>query len=175
MGEMLYIDRSESFDPSFVCRGCNIWRGEQYGRGIQGAEEQDSRSLHIYRLDTSKIGLMSVLKGGEHRINGEERLRRLREEKPDFVRLDAKIWQSLWQNKHLIPESWKKRVSGKVIKISFDGTTLRALGGCRSTLIVCYGDGEWVRSYESLNNMQNSDILSAVVDSDYYEFLLQIN
>ena len=64
-------------------------------------EEQDERSITLEEINPSKISLESMLQD-EPIIRGEEHLKRLKQ--VGHIRLDAKIFQTLWVNQHLIPK-----------------------------------------------------------------------
>lgn len=98
-------------------------------------EEEDERSLKLTELDLAKVRLETTLKRGESSVNGEEKLRRLK--KLDCIRLDAKVFQALWENKHLIPGDWK----GKTI--FFVGTIFRGRHGDRYILALFWGGSAW--------------------------------
>jgi hypothetical protein len=53
------------------------------------------------------------------------------------------IFLTLWENQHLIPESWKEKVNGNTRYIFFDGTVLRRSDGDRYVLYLYWGDGQW--------------------------------
>jgi hypothetical protein len=84
-------------------------------------EEQDERSVEITEIDSSTIALESMLQG-ERVITGEEHSMRLKQ--IGHIRLDAMIFQTLWENQHLIPEHWKGTVNDPK-HIFFDGTILK--------------------------------------------------
>ena len=82
---MIKIDRTEPFNlAQFMVQGSSI-------------EEQDERALVITEVDLSKIRLETTLKPGETPVIGEERLKRLK--KAGHIRLDAKVFQTLWENR----------------------------------------------------------------------------
>jgi hypothetical protein len=119
---ILPIDRTRPFDPvKFLGKGWSI-------------VEEDERSLALTQLDPTKIRLEHMLKKGEISIKGGERLRRLKE--AGYIRLDAKIFQTLWENRAFIPESWKHK------DVYFDGTVLRnPENGLLYALRFCGGGG----------------------------------
>ncbi|MGA2733746.1 MAG: hypothetical protein ABSG35_14300 [Syntrophobacteraceae bacterium] len=82
-----------------------------------------------------------MLKNGEMWIKGEEKFRRLKES--PFIRLDARILETLWENKHLIPETWKRKTSGDTTFIFFDGTILQSSSGARFVLYLGWRYGQW--------------------------------
>ncbi len=84
-------------------------------------EEQDERSIMLEEIDLSKITLESMLKG-DLVISGEEHLKRLK--KSGYIRLDARIFQTLWENLHLVPDHWRGTEDSPK-HIFFDGTILK--------------------------------------------------
>ena len=104
----LIIDRSRLFNPAeFIRSGWTIWKGPPQGNGLEGEEDQDERSLALTEIDLSKVQLERMLQKGEDSVKGETKLARLKVAR--HVRLDAKVCQTIWANKHLIPESWKEK------------------------------------------------------------------
>ncbi|MBU1179977.1 hypothetical protein KJ885_03465 [Patescibacteria group bacterium] len=141
-GTVISIDRSKPFSPAeFIGEGWSIWKGPADGDGLTGVENQDARSLILTEVDTSAIRLETRLRDGETRITGEEKLRRLKATK--HIRLDAKVFQTFWENKHFIPESWK---SGSLF-IYFDGTPLRDPNGKRCVLCLHWLHNRWFRGH----------------------------
>jgi len=130
---IIHIDRTAPFDPvKFL--------GQRWTIG-----EEDERSLELTQLDLSKVLLKHMLKKGESSIRGEEELRRLKS--ADYVRLDAKIFQTFWENQQLIPELWKERTDGNITFVFFDGTVLRGPSGDRCVLCLYWGVGRWNGDY----------------------------
>ena len=125
----LLIDRTQPFNPStFIGEGWSI-------------EEEDERSLALTEVDLNEIRFETMLKRGETSITGEEKLKRLKTS--GNIRLDAKIFYTLWENKNLIPESWKEKVNGSIRFIYFDGTVLCSPRGSRYVLCLCWVGGGW--------------------------------
>ncbi len=91
------------------------------------ANEMDTRSTTLTELDITKVKLVTMLRCGETYINSADRLKRLKK-KPGKIRLNADIFLTLWENQHLIPESWKEKVNGKTHHIFFDGSSLKHSG-----------------------------------------------
>lgn len=135
---IISIDRTAPFDPVKLL-------GEGWRVG-----EQDERSLGLNQVDLARVRLEHMLRKGEERINGEERLKRLK--KAGYVRLDAKVFQTLWEDQTLIPESWKKKTNGNITFIFFDGTIFRYPVGGRFILCLYWGDGRWRWSYDWLES-----------------------
>ena len=148
---IIKIDRSKPFDPaSFISKGWKI-------------VEQDERSLAISELDLNVVRLERMLKSKESYIDGEENLRRLKS--TGHIRLDAKIFEILWNNQQLIPEKWKEKTDGKTTFIFFDGTILLGPGGSRWALYLYWVDGHWNWYYDWLGYYRDVDISSAVLAS----------
>lgn len=148
---MIKIDRTEPFNlAQFMVQGSSI-------------EEQDERALVITEVDLSKIRLETTLKPGETPVIGEERLKRLK--KAGHIRLDAKVFQTLWENQSLIPEKWKEKTNGNTTYIFFDGTVLRRPSGSRCALCLCWNDGRWYWIYDWLDYGFDASDPSAVLAS----------
>ena len=148
---MIKIDRTEPFNlAQFRVQGSSI-------------EEQDERALVITEVDLSKIRLETTLKPGETPVIGKERLKRLK--KAGHIRLDAKVFQTLWENQSLIPEKWKEKTNGNTTYIFFDGTVLRCPGGSRCVLCLYWHDGEWYWHYRWLDDGFGASDPSAVLAS----------
>lgn len=164
---IITIDRTTPFDPAKfkgLGKGWTIWKGPASGDGLEGEEDQDSRSLAIAELDLSKIRLEHMLTEDELKsdspyVNGEVKQGRLK----DHIRLDAKILQTFWENKHLIPEVWKKKTNGNITCVFFDGTILRSPDGNRDVLCLYWDYGEWHWNYNWLDNDFNANNPSAVL------------
>ena len=151
--ENFLVRISRTFDPvKFLGEGWSIVE-----------EETDKRSAALTEFRINDICFGTMLKGREASITGEERLRRLKE--ADFVRLDADTFLTFWENKSLIPKSWKEKVNGNTRFIFFDGTVLRNLNDYRCVLHLCWYDGEWHWSCHWLNLDCGSGDLSAVLAS----------
>lgn len=93
------------FDPhQFLCqkyesrvyRRFEIWRGSTERFDENGKEEVDVRNAMLTEIKLTSIVLESCLREGEKYITSEERLRRLKEEKPEMVRLGANAFLGLW-------------------------------------------------------------------------------
>ena len=149
--KVIPIDRSTAFNPAeFIGKGWTI-------------EEQDERSLALTEVDLTVIRFETMLKDGETRINGEEKLRRLK--KAGHIRLDAKVFQTLWENQHLIPERWKEKTNNNTTYIFFDGSVLRSPDGDRGVLCLCWDGVGWDWDYDWLGIDWDTDYPSAVLAS----------
>lgn len=126
-------------------------------------DETDARSIALTELDLTKVQHVTMLKDGETYVKGEEKLKRLKAS--DYIRLDADIFLTLWENQHLIPESWKEKVNGNIRYIYFDGTVLRRSGGNRYVLYLYWDDGQWYWNVSWLGHDWGGDSPSAVLAS----------
>lgn len=149
---IIKIDRSQPFNPTvFIGGGWSI-------------EEQDEKALALTEIDLTKVVFKTTLEKGERSIKGEDKLKRLKEK--NVVRLDAGIFQTLWENQHLIPEKWKKKINGRTIEIFFDGTILRGSNGVLMVMCLYWCDGKWHWSYQWLvDNFVHVGCSSAVLAS----------
>jgi len=57
------------------------------------------------------------------------------------------LFQALWENQEMIPESWKEKVNSNTRFIYFDGTILRNPNGNRCVLYLFFKDGAWYWNY----------------------------
>lgn len=144
------IDRTKPFDPTFIGKAWTI-------------EEEDKQSLELTNIDVSKIQLTTEFLDGKSYLNGEKKLEWLKKQK--LIRLDAKIFQLLWENQNLIPEEWKKDEDGNTRYIYFDGTVLRHPDGSRYVLCLYFRGGEWFWGYGWLGVGWDSQGPSAVLAS----------
>lgn len=149
--KFITVDRTTPFDPAtFIGEGWSI-------------EEQDERSLALGEIDPSSVCFNTTLKPDEVSVGGEKRLKRLIE--AGNIRLDARVFQVLWENQHLIPESWKEKVDGNIRYITFDGTILRNPRGDRYVLCLCWFGGEWYWNYDWFGSKFDASSVSAVLAS----------
>ncbi|OGN14875.1 MAG: hypothetical protein A3J47_02645 [Candidatus Yanofskybacteria bacterium RIFCSPHIGHO2_02_FULL_43_22] len=159
------IDRSIPFNPAaFIGKGWSIWRGPADGNGLTGVEDQDERSLALTQINLADIRLVTCLNDAETVVKGEEKQRRLKAD--SRVRLDAKIFQTFWENQALIPERFKEKVNGNTQFIYFDGTVLRDSYGNRYVLGLCWGGGAWSWSVIWLDGGWRANGPSAVLASN---------
>lgn len=149
--KIIPIDRTQPFDPvKFLGQGWAI-------------EEQDERSLTLNQVNLAHVRLEHMLEKGEASITGEEKLERLK--KVNIIRLDARVFQALWENQALIPEAWKQKTNGNTIYIFFDGTILRNPFGNRCALCLYWVGGLWRWDYYWLSNVWHASFSSAVLAS----------
>ncbi len=126
-------------------------------------DETDARSTLLTELDLTKVELRTMLSDGETYVKGEEKLKRLKSS--GLVCLDADIFLTLWENQHLIPESWKEKVGGNTRYIFFDGTVLRLSDGSRCVLDLYWYDGQWRWGVHWLDGGWGGSYQSAVLAS----------
>lgn len=149
--KVIPIDRTSAFGPvAFIGDGWSI-------------VEEDERSLKLSEVDLTKVNFETMLKDRESSVMGEEKLKRLKD--AGHIRLDAKVFQTLWENQHLIPASWKEPIGGNTIYVFFDGTILRDLSGDRCVLCLYWDGGEWNWHYFWLGLMWFAVRPSAVLAS----------
>lgn len=149
--KIIPIDRSKRFNPAkFIDEGWKI-------------EEEDERSLALTEIDLTAVRFESMLKDGENRVQGEEKLARLKT--AGHIRLDARIFQTLWENQHLIPARWKEQTNGNTTYLFFDGTILRSPRGFRCVRCLYWSGGQWHWLYSWLGNDWGVNSPSAVLAS----------
>lgn len=137
------------------------------GWSIKG-DETDSRSAALTELDPTKVQLVTQLHDGETRITGEESLSHLKAS--GKIRLDAYVFLTLWENKRLIPESWKDKTrAGNTKLIFFDGTVFHNQNSSRYVLYLYWHDGEWFWNVYWLEFDREANCLSAVLDDPLLE------
>jgi hypothetical protein len=140
---------TKPFNPTeFIGKGWATWKGPVNGDGLSGEEDIDSRSLALTEVELAKFIFETCLKEGETSITGEEKIRRQKEEKPEFVRFAGNVFLGLWldyeANKKNSVLEWLHKNFG-VTFMDFPGQVLRDPNGRRS--ILCFdrdGDGGWV-------------------------------
>ncbi len=146
---IIRINRTELFDPAQFA----------HHKGLE-IEEQDERSTKLEEIDFSAIVLESMLQGNAV-ISGNEHLKRLKE--TGYIRLDAKIFQTFWENQHLIPEHWKG-TKDYANHIFFDGTVLRNQNGKYVICMYWAESKKWKWTYCRLDlGAWNAKDLSAIL------------
>lgn len=149
--KIIKIDQLNSFDPvKFIGEGWSV-------------VEQDTRLLSISEIEADVIQLSSFLKTNEISVNGEKRLKRLKND--GRIRLGAEFFFSLWNNQQCIPESWTKKINGNIKYIMFDGTILQSPDGQRNILCLYWNNGEWYWYCLWLGNHFGLNRLSAMLPS----------
>ena len=150
--QIIHIDRSKPFDlAKFIGTSWSI-------------EEEDSRSLELTEIDLNMVQFEDMLKSSESRIKGEDKLKRLK--KAGHVRLDTRIFQTLWEDQALIPKSWKEKIGGNTRYIFFDGTVLRNPYGNRCVLCLYWYHGQWRWDYGWLDSAWYAYFPSVVLASN---------
>ncbi|MEK7479869.1 MAG: hypothetical protein AAB665_01120 [Patescibacteria group bacterium] len=145
---VLVIDRSKPFDPTrFLGTGSSIWRGSADGKGLEGEEDQDPRSVVLTELDFSNVAFDSFLKEGEPTIVGEEKLVRMKAS--PRIRYDAGAGVALLDEKGQATLRFLYDTYG-ITWMEF-ATVLRYSDGLRYLLVLRRGgggswggDGRWL-------------------------------
>lgn len=157
---------TQSFNPAeFLGKGWATWKGPIDGDGLTGEEDIDPRSLALSEIELARFVFETCLRADEKSIKGEEKLRRLKEEKPDFIRFGGNVFLALWldyqANKENSILEWFYR-NFKISYLDFFGQILRYPGGDRDVLCLYrYDDGEWHWRYYWLGIAWNADGPSA--------------
>lgn len=151
LSRTIRINRRTPFDPvQFM-----------HHRGLE-IEERDERSIMLEEIDTADIALVSMLRD-EKAIGGEEHLSRLK--KANHIRLDAAIFQTFWENPHLIPEHWQGTPADPK-HIFFDGTILKNEYGRYVISLYWDVDQRWSWTYCRLDiGGWRAEDVSAVIKS----------
>ena len=144
---ILAIDRAKPFNPGlFIGSGVKIWKGAADENGLKGEEQQDARSLALAKIDFAKAARFETcLIGKETVITGENRLLRLCEREKEFIRPDAKIGQTLYEEPGQKTLRWLDEKYG-VTWFELPGTELRSSRGHRYFLCLCrrvVGSWDW--------------------------------
>jgi hypothetical protein len=148
---ILRIDRTIPFDPTaFIGEGWSI-------------AEEDKSSLKFTEVDLTKIQLKTTLGNYERWNFGEEKLRRLNATRS--LCLDAKVLQTLWEKKFLIPKAWRQLTDNRTTYIYFDGTVVHHMNEGRCVLSLHWNEerGGWVCFRRKLSGMWRNNRLSAVL------------
>ena len=139
---------TKPFDPEgFLGKGWKTWKGPIKGSGLSGEEEIDPRSLNFFEIEIAKFIFETGLREGEESIPGEEKLRRLKDEKPGFIRFGGNVFLGLWQDYQASKENsvieWLYR-DQKIGFMDFFGQILRNPTGTNQALCMFRrGNGNW--------------------------------
>jgi len=143
---------SQKYEPH-VHRRFEIWRGSTERFDENGKEEVDVRNAMLTEIKLTSIVLESCLREDEKYITSEERLRRLKEEKPEMVRLGANAFLGLWLDYLAQGDNsgleWLYRNRG-IELMNFYGTIIRGRG---CDVLCLYRDSfekRWVWDVESI-------------------------
>ncbi len=146
----------------FPDTGWTIWKGLANGKGLEGDEEQDERSLALSEIDLAKLLLEHHIVEGETYITGEEKLQRIKAS--GRIRLDARFFQALWEEKgHVTLKRLNKEYGVKFI--DFPGTILRRPYGDRCVLYLRLDGRRWYWSCDWLGSEWHRGSLSALFAS----------
>ncbi len=145
----LRISQSVPFDPvAFI------------GEGWSRMEEEGKLPVPP-KINLSNISFVTMLDEDESEIPGQETLRRLKA--AGHVRLDANVFQSIWEIRHLLPKIGMRSPIGRPNFVFFDGTTFRSPRGCDHVLCLGLGEREWNWFCLPLDRARRSNYLSAVL------------
>lgn len=139
---------TKQFDPTiFIGEGWATWKGPIDGDGLSGEEDIDPRSLALTEIKPDNFIFKISLKKGENSISGEEKIRRLKEEKPEIVRFAGNVFLGLWldyeANKENSILEWL-HINFGVTSMDFPGQIIRHPNGYPIILYLRRGgDGEW--------------------------------
>ncbi len=148
---IISIDRTAPFDSAaFIDDGWDIWEGDQ-----------DERSLVLTEVDLSKVSLLTCLKKNEKHITREVNLQRLKQK--GCIRLDAKIFHTLWKDQRFIPKRWKAKTHGNTTRIFFDGSIIRSPRSGTRCVLSLHFDGQWHWELHKLDDNYRVGNLSAVL------------
>jgi hypothetical protein len=139
------LNFSGDFDPVFVGKDWKVLTDTDNGIGI----------------DLTKVRFETCLKEDEAFTTGEERLIRLKT--TNHGSLGGKAFKACWENRHLLPDSWKKDENGNTRYIFFDGLVLQSPGGSRCTLYLYWDGGGWDWYYGWLGSDRYANDPSAVL------------
>ena len=143
------IDRSKPLDLDFLDYEC-------------ATHEEDVRLKEMTELDLDMIEIVHVLQGSKEVITGEEKLRRLKETKCLPLGIDA--FQTLYDNRQILPKPWRQKINGLETKIFFEGTVLISkVTGDRIVPCLVYFGGAWLRNYYLLRDKFGPEKPSAVI------------
>ena len=161
---LLIIDRTKPFNPAaFIGNGWAIWRGPKDGNGLAGEEAQDTVSLKLTEIDFAEALFTACLKDGEATVTGEEKI--IRHGVAGHTRLDAKIGQSLFEEKGQATLEWLYKTFG-ITWFELPGTVLRGSVGDRYFLCLYRdNDGRWYWLYYWLGSNRSARDPSAVLAS----------
>jgi len=145
IGDQKSVVVTKPFNPTeFIGEGWTTWNGPIDEDGLSGDEDVDQRSLVMTEIELAKFVFEACILAGEESITGEEKLRRLKEEKPEFIRFGGNVFLGLWldyqANKENSILEWLHRNCG-VTFMDFMGQILRSPGGGRDVLCLGRGGG----------------------------------
>jgi len=157
---------TKPFDPAeFLGKGWQTWKGPVKGNGQSGEEDIDLRTLSLSEIEIAKFLFETCLREGEEMIPGEEKLRRLKEEKPGFIRFGGNVFLGLWLDYQVNKENsvleWLFR-NLKIGSMDFFGQILRHPSAVRQVLVLMRrGNNNWRWDTSWLENASLSNRPSA--------------
>ena len=151
---------TKPFDPAeFLGKGWQTWKGPVKGNGQSGEEDIDLRTLSLSEIEIAKFLFETCLR------EGEEKLRRLKEEKPGFIRFGGNVFLGLWLDYQVNKENsvleWLFR-NLKIGSMDFFGQILRHPSAVRQVLVLMRrGNNNWRWDTSWLENASLSNRPSA--------------
>ncbi len=127
--------------------------------------ERDERAYALTQVDFSRCQFLSCLKEGEGHIKGEERLRRLKKDHSQLIRLGGNQFLALWEDyqkngdnsvlEHL-------RLTQGITYLNFPGLILQNPSRHRNVLYLRWRGGHWRWRCSWLDNEWNDRGWSSV-------------
>lgn len=150
----LVIDRSKKFDSKTYLSFLSDHLNDKQKK-IYYVKEEDNKSLALTEIDLNGVIFETGLLPEDKMQGVEVCIDRLKAS--DRILLDAKIFETLWKNKNLIPESWKNELLAGVSSIVFAGTLFANdeyhVERCKlEALKLSYSNGEYHRHTINLVN-----------------------
>ena len=138
---VIAIDRTTPFEPmTFLVD--NSYLSKELAKSLNfSLVVEDEKSLSLTEVDLSKVTFESGFNDGETRISDDKRIERLLAQGKTL--LDMKVFQTLWENKHLIPKAWEDFDGGDGGSIDFYGTVLSEEITGRRVICMFFSEGEW--------------------------------
>lgn len=138
-------------------QGWSVWKGPFDGDGLSGEEDIDYRSLALVEVELTRFVFKSFPQKGKSLISREEKLRRLKEEHPGFIRFGGNVFQGLWEDHQVNGKNscleWLYWNLG-ITDMDFFGLVLRDPDCRRCTLNLCrFDDGQWRWGDRRLNGL----------------------
>lgn len=138
----------------FLGDGWRIWKGPADGDGLTGKEDVDLRSINMSEIELTKFVFKTCIRAGEESITGEEKLRRQKEEMPEFIRFGGSVFLNLWEDYEANKDNCLLEKLHKTFGITymdFFGLVLRNPHGNRSILYLTRKNGsKWYWDYSVL-------------------------
>lgn len=148
---IIHIDRSKPFDERKFLES-PAW----------SVVRQNRHSLTLTKVDLSKVVFGTVFGPGRTKGRPGESTERFKTSKR--LHLDAKVFETLWYNQHLIPKEWKSKIDGSAIRIFFTGTIIQSPLGGHCVIQLYWEQGQWRHGVYWVNGDWCSPEVSESVD-----------